>query len=334
MKAICKLALTTLTMTLMTVAPVLAFGPGGGHGRGAGPMNGGGMAGGPNPERPGIGTLIETLPVEDVDDAETADLVYMREEEKLARDLYTTFYEIYDYRVFERIAASEARHTEAIKAVLDRYGIADPITDDTPGVFADATLQTLYDQLLAQGSASLVDALTVGATVEDVDIADLMDGLTRTDNEDIRTVYQNLLKGSENHLRAFTSVLTAYGATYTPQYIDVAVYDEILAEPRRRGPVDADGEPRFDREDRLQMGPAGGRGRGIFCEPPMIDPDIPVDDAADDLLTRNGGGGGGHGPGDGSGRGGSGPRDGSGNGSRTGDCPYDAADAGLTPLVS
>jgi hypothetical protein len=95
----------------------------------------------------------------------------------------------------------------AVAGLLERYGLPDPAADTAVGVFTNPELQALYDQLMEEGSKSLADALRVGALVEEVDIVDLEDYIEQTDNEDLILVYQNLLKGSYNHLRAFTSTL-------------------------------------------------------------------------------------------------------------------------------
>lgn len=138
---------------------------------------------------------------------EAAGLAYMREEEKLARDVYQYLYQEWNQRTFQNIARSEQTHMDAIKSLLDRYGIADPAAGNAAGVFTDAHLQDLYDQLIAQGSQSLAEALRVGIAIEKLDISDLQDKLATAVQPDVKTVYQNLLRGSQNHLRSFTSVL-------------------------------------------------------------------------------------------------------------------------------
>lgn len=134
---------------------------------------------------------------------EAADLLFMREEEKLARDVYTALYATWQVPVFQNIAASEQKHMDAIKVLLDTYGLTDPAL--APGKFTDPTLQALYDQLVAQGSISLAEALKVGASIEEIDIRDLQERIAQTDNSDIQWTYNNLLKGSYNHLKAFTN---------------------------------------------------------------------------------------------------------------------------------
>ena len=163
-------------------------------------------------------------------------LQFMREEEKLAHDVYVTLYEAWDLRLFNNIAASEQKHTDAMAYLLDRYDITDPAAGATPGKFTDIDLQTLYDQLVAQGGRSVADALKVGAAIEEIDILDLQERLAGTDNAGIERVYNNLLAGSENHLRAFVTNLKAQtGETYVPQYLSQAAYDDIVNASGSRG---------------------------------------------------------------------------------------------------
>jgi len=172
---------------------------------------------------------LDTLPTGDLDEDEAAGLLYMREEEKLAHDVYLALYEAWGLPIFQNIANSEQTHTDAVKTLLDRYGLDDPAAGNPVGVFSDATLQSLYDELLAQGSQSLSEALKVGAAVEEIDILDLEEQLKQIDNDDIRVIYENLLKGSRNHLRAFTSTLERQTSeAYQPQYIERNAYDAII----------------------------------------------------------------------------------------------------------
>jgi hypothetical protein len=172
----------------------------------------------------------------DLSDAEVEGLLYMREEEKLARDVYLALYEKWEMPIFQNISGSEATHMEAVKTLIDRYGLADPAEDKAVGVFVDETLQGLYDQLVAEGSQSLAGALRVGAAIEEIDIIDLQEYIENTDQEDILVVYENLTKGSRNHLRSFVSTLSKQtGETYQPQYLDQATYDAIIGSETERG---------------------------------------------------------------------------------------------------
>jgi len=124
---------------------------------------------------------------------------------------------------------------EAVKTLIDRYGLADPATQDI-GVFTNPILQQLYDQLVADGSNSLADALRVGAAIEEIDILDLEERIAQTDKADIQLVYENLMTGSRNHLRAFTSTLGKQtGDIYQPQYLDPIAYEVIVTSPTETG---------------------------------------------------------------------------------------------------
>jgi hypothetical protein len=164
-------------------------------------------------------------------------LLWMREEEKLARDVYQALSELWNLPIFANIADSEQTHTDAVGELLDRYGLPDPMADDTSGVFVDPAIQALYDDLVEQGSNSLVEALIVGATIEDMDIVDLQ--LRRTGVEEIDLVYANLEKGSRNHLRAFIRTLERQGGGYVPAYLTVAEYEAIISSPTERGRSEA-----------------------------------------------------------------------------------------------
>lgn len=178
----------------------------------------------------------ETIPSNGLSIAEVEHLVFMREEEKLAQDVYLTLYDQWGLPLFENIARSESSHTEAVKGLLDKYGIPDPAEASPTGVFANADLQQLYDELTEGGKASLSAALKVGGAIEEIDILDLQSALEETTTADIQRVYENLLKGSENHLRAFTSTLSRQtGETYEPQYLSQDAYDAIVASDSAQG---------------------------------------------------------------------------------------------------
>jgi hypothetical protein len=165
----------------------------------------------------------------DLTNIEAEGLVFMREEEKLARDVYLTLYDQWNINIFKNIAASEQTHTDAIKTLLDQYGLDDPMSSDEIGVFENADLQALYDQLAALGSQSLADALNVGAAIEEIDILDLEKYIAQTDNSDIQRVYESLLKGSRNHLRSFVNTMSnQIGTTYQPQYLSQDAYQAIV----------------------------------------------------------------------------------------------------------
>ncbi|MBN2114582.1 MAG: DUF2202 domain-containing protein [Acidimicrobiia bacterium] len=171
----------------------------------------------PSPEA-GTATEPATVGSGVLSAAEEEALYWMREEEKLARDVYLAMFDLWGLQAFENIAASEARHMEAVLGLIEAYGLEDPVLDDTPGSFRDPELAALYHELVSRGEESLVEALTVGALIEDLDILDLEERSEATDRADIVRVFENLKRGSQNHLRAFTTRLAAEGAVYEPVY--------------------------------------------------------------------------------------------------------------------
>lgn len=162
-------------------------------------------------------------------DIQAKGLQFMREEEKLARDVYTAMYNKYGIRAFLNISKSEQTHTEAIKALLVKYNIEDPVKNDAVGSFTNVDLLTLYNKLIASGNVSDVEALKVGAAIEEIDILDLQKHISElSDNADIKFVYENLMKASGNHLRAFVRNLSSRGVSYSPQYMDKVTYDSYI----------------------------------------------------------------------------------------------------------
>jgi hypothetical protein len=139
---------------------------------------------------------------------ETMWLQFMREEEKLARDVYKVLFGKWNLVIFQNIAASEDTHFNAIGTLLTRYGVADP-AQAAAGVYSDPALNALYNQLVAKGLQSAQDALEVGTIIEKKDISDLESALKSTAKFDIKRVFNNLMNGSYNHLDAFETLCTA-----------------------------------------------------------------------------------------------------------------------------
>jgi len=192
----------------------------------------------------GLGALWDEIEQVPLSAAEEAEVLYLREEEKLARDVYLTLAERWQLPIFSNIARAEQQHMDLVFWIIEAQGLIDPVTDDARGAFVDPELDGLYDKLTADGQESLVAALTVGAIIEDMDLADLLDLIEFTDNDQIEIVAYNLAKGSRNHLRAFMRALAAQGATYTPRYLQLETFEAVLAaEMERQMFYNADGEP-------------------------------------------------------------------------------------------
>jgi hypothetical protein len=161
-------------------------------------------------------------------------LRFMREEEKLAHDVYAVLGARWGLVTFSNIQASEARHTEAVRGLLVSYGVEDPAAGRAAGEFVDPALAGLYTALVAEGSASVEAALNVGAQIEDLDLVDLAvrgEGVP----SDVATVFGQLSRGSRNHLRAFVGQLDARGVTFTPTHLSAEDYTAIISTPTERG---------------------------------------------------------------------------------------------------
>ena len=184
----------------------------------------------------------------ELSDAELAGISYMREEEKLARDVYLQLADAWGLQIFSNIARSEETHMDAILSLIELAGVEDPAQGLAAGEFHNPDLQELYDDLASSGKESLEAALLVGAAIEEIDILDLQEYLQETDNAAVKEVYQNLLNGSINHLQSFVSNYERQsGEDYQPQFLSEDAFQELLANAAVRG--------------------GGGGGRGMGDQP-------------------------------------------------------------------
>ena len=158
-------------------------------------------------------------------------ILYMREEEKLARDVYEFAYAKWAVNPFGNIRLSEQTHMDRMKALITTYTLTDPVENnkDKPGVFTNVLLQNYYNELTTAGGQSLTEALKAGAKIEELDISDLEERMKQTQRQDITATYNYLKMASENHLRAFVRRLKMQGVNYEPVILDKAAYDEIIA---------------------------------------------------------------------------------------------------------
>ncbi len=154
-------------------------------------------------------------------------LLFMLEEEKLARDTYQYLDSIYGLQQLANIASSEQKHMDAIVTLLDDYGISYTILP--AGQFSDADLQAYFNLFKHDGQTSDTAALLIGATIEDLDIVDLQEYIDASDNNVLIDVFAKLQCGSRNHIRAFTSSLNTMGLSYQAQFLSDAELQAILA---------------------------------------------------------------------------------------------------------
>ena len=153
-------------------------------------------------------------------------LLFMLEEEKLARDTYQFLNDYWDMVQFENIMQSEQSHMNAVETLLKAYRIPYEILEN--GKFNNEDLQTWYNKFVEEGVVDEVAALTIGATIEDLDIVDLDDHIQATSNTYIIEVFSSLQCGSRNHLRSFVQSIENLGSAYEPQFLAQETYDAVL----------------------------------------------------------------------------------------------------------
>ncbi len=170
-------------------------------------------------------------------DDEKQDVIYMLEEEKMARDVYIALGEKWNSQVFQNINASEERHYSSMLQMAKKYDLDIPLSvaNDVKGKFENRNLQKLYDELIATGNTSLTSALIVGAKIEEIDIDDLNKAIANTNNSEIVALYTPLLQASENHLRSFTKNLGKQGVDYKPVVLKKKQFKAIVEGSTNKG---------------------------------------------------------------------------------------------------
>lgn len=182
------------------------------------------------------GILAGTVSLQPLTVAETDTLLFVREEEKMARDVYLTLYSKWGQLIFQNIATrSEQQHMDTMKRLVDSLGLVDPVVSDAVGDFTDPAIDGLYDQLVARGSTSVAEGLAVGAFIEEFDINDLQEAIDEamdgTNQLPLVQAYTNLMCGSRNHLRSFVSQIEMGGVNYQAQVMPQATVDLIVDSP-------------------------------------------------------------------------------------------------------
>ncbi|HEY1063585.1 MAG TPA: DUF2202 domain-containing protein, partial [Daejeonella sp.] len=175
-----------------------------------------------------IEAQINTLPKENLSADELNSISFLREEEKLAMDVYLTLYNKWGVKIFDNISRSENTHMLLVLSLITKYNLPDPVGANTVGIFKNTNLQALYNQLVLEGNKGILNAYIVGATIEDLDLFDIKMALLKIDNQDIRFVLDILAKGSRNHMRSFYQNIVNAGGTYTPQYITKDEFKTII----------------------------------------------------------------------------------------------------------
>jgi hypothetical protein len=166
--------------------------------------------------------------------AQAEQLVRMREEEKLAHDVYVKLAQSSGLQIFNSIANAESQHMRAVEQLASRYSSV-AAANLPVGSFSDPQFQTLYNSLVATGSKSPIAAATVGAKIEEMDIKDLQTLLSQNPPQDVSKVLEHLQRASGQHLRAFTMELKRLGGTYMPEFLSPQEYNNILNSGNERG---------------------------------------------------------------------------------------------------
>ena len=217
-----------------------------------------------------IVTAVLSVPVVatagNLTEADKAHLIFMRSEEKLARDVYLTLADMYpDQPVFLSIATTaEQTHTDKMLDMLIKFKIEDPepstLPDTLPpdedqiGVFENYYFAYYFgykfDGLIDTASAGELEALYVGALIEELDMSDInycndafytyypkplpeypdCGGLSATAIRSLESSLGNLLAGSENHLCAFISQIgpIMVEECYKAQYLEQQEIRDII----------------------------------------------------------------------------------------------------------
>jgi len=201
---------------------------------------------------------VNSAPVADLSFEAREELLKMRQEEKLARDVYATLGEQWGMDVFT-ITIAEQRHMDAMKRMLDRFGMEDPVTSNARGEFNDQAFTDLYSELVEAGSGSLLDAYKVGAKIEELDLCDLRVAEDGVADPVLTMVYGNLERATRNHLRMFAAQIQANNGTYVAEHLTQDEFDTIAASAFERGGPAGQGPGRRG----TRQGNGAGRGMGM-----------------------------------------------------------------------
>ena len=191
--------------------------------------------------------------------SEAKTLTFMAEEEKLARDVYRSLHERWGIQAFSNISGAEQRHMSRMISSLNQYGLPSPVKNDSTGAFADQKLASLYAELVAKGRSSELAALRVGGFIEELDIKDLQDAIRETSRPDLISTYENLMRGSRNHLRAFVKQISQQ-ERYVAQVLPQSEVDAILNSPPERS--GNGGGKGMGKRKGMGHGMGGGNGMG------------------------------------------------------------------------
>ena len=185
---------------------------------------------------------------------EQTHLVFTCEEEKLARDVYQVLGRRFpEVGSFHAMAENKEDSNCAVKALMQKYQVSVPRVNHNVGVFSWGIYGRYFTEkylvLTDQGRSSLLNALYVGAFIEELNILDiehcpkvLVDinngindasacGMQYTDNPDVLAIYADLLDESSEHLRLLVRDIEKIIGTgkYQAQVLPQEEVDAILS---------------------------------------------------------------------------------------------------------
>jgi len=159
---------------------------------------------------------------------EQRDLQRIREQRKLARDLYWDLAKHWGSLVLVRLGAAEQAHLNALDTLLDHYDLSDPVAGPAVGESGDPKFHALHAQIVEVGHRSEMAASQAGLLVEEMSLSDLAAARARTRRPEIAAVYDDLLRDSRNHLRALFRQMQRFEGEYVPQSLSLSDFEAIV----------------------------------------------------------------------------------------------------------
>jgi len=156
-------------------------------------------------------------------------LMYLHDQEKLARDINRTFYYTWGKPIFASIAESEQRHMNVLRAILDYYYLSALVETDEVGVFGAHHHTEAFTDLVNQGEVSLTEAYRAVGYLEEWDIREIRGSIEFTQDQALIDTFSNLLAGARNHLRVFAARSNSLGYAYQAQMLKQSEVDDICS---------------------------------------------------------------------------------------------------------
>lgn len=211
---------------------------------------------------PGAATAAAgEVSINDLNFNEQTHLVFTCEEEKLARDVYRVLGRSFpEIGSFAEMEANKEHNKCAVLDLMRKYRVSVPHVNDNVGVFSWGSYGRYFTEkylvLTSQGTSNPLNALYVGAFMEELNILDIDQcpkvivdinngiseasacGRNYTDNPDVLRVYDSLVEESRRHLRLLVrDIEQIIGVgNYQAQVLPQDQVDAILARQQTAQP--------------------------------------------------------------------------------------------------